>query len=111
MGTAKYHGKSLEHWLAIRVSGSDDARLDAVNAIRQLCTPEESVPLLVEALEDHCWRVRAAAAHSLYEMGCDAKTRPAVEVAWGKWERAAEDPSQEVRKGILALMAVLEREG
>jgi len=111
MGTAKYHGKSLEHWLAIRVSGGDDARLDAVNAIRQLCAPEESVPQLVEALEDHFWRVRAAAAHALYEMAQDAAARPLVEAAWGKWERAVDDPSQEVRKGILALMAVLERDG
>lgn len=109
MGTAKYHGKSLEHWLAIRVSGGDESRLQAVEAIRQLCGAEECVPLLVEALGDHCWRVRAAAAHALFEMGRDAQSRPAVEAAWGKWERAAEDPSQEVRKGILALMVVLER--
>ena len=64
MGTDKFHGKALEHWLAIRVSGGDDARLDAVEAIRHLCEVEESVPLLVEALEDHFWRVRAAAAHA-----------------------------------------------
>jgi HEAT repeat protein len=111
MGANKFHGKSLEHWLAIRVSGGDDARLDAVNAIRQLCTPAESVPLLVEALEDHFWRVRAAAALALYEMAQNSAARPLVEAAWSKWERAADDPSQEVRKGILALMAVLEREG
>jgi hypothetical protein len=109
MGVAKFHGKSLEHWLAIRVSGGDEARLQAVEAIRQLCSAAECVPLLVEALEDHCWRVRAAAAHALFELGRDVQTRPVVEAAWGKWERAAEDPSQAVRKGILALMAVLER--
>jgi HEAT repeat protein len=109
MAAGDFKGKALEHWLAIRVSGKDESRLEAVDAIRLLCEPEERVLLLVEALGDHCWRVRAAAMRALFEVALPIGTRPLVEAAWGKWERAIDDPSQEVRKVAFGLIATLER--
>ena len=103
-----FNGRDIAHWLGVRLSGEDEARWEAVDAIRHLCGPETSVPLLLDTLlKDQYWRARCLAAHALFDLAMDREE----EVNWTdlmpQLQSAALDPSEEVRGQIAELLTVL----
>jgi hypothetical protein len=109
MEPSTFRGRDTEHWLSARLSGDDDTRWEAIDAIRHLCGPDTSVPLLLDTLlNDHYGRARGLAAHALYDLAVDS----AEEVNWAeimpRLQIAANDPDEGVREQIAELFDALE---
>jgi HEAT repeat protein len=62
---------SFEHWVQALHGPEDEARSAAVDALRHMGSASETIDLFIEALSDRYWRVRALAAHALYDMAHD----------------------------------------
>ena len=63
-----WDGQSLEHWVRTLYDPDDEARWKAIDALRHIAHPLQTIPLFIEALNDRYWRVRALAAHSFYDI-------------------------------------------
>ena len=108
MEHSTFRGRDIEHWLCARLSGDDEVRWEAIDAIRHLCGPETSVPLLLDTLlNDGYSRARGLAAHALFDLAMDR----VEEVNWMEMmphlQSAANDPSDGVREQIAELLDVL----
>jgi HEAT repeat protein len=69
-----WEGRPLEYWVEALHHPDGETRWTAIDALRHLAHPSEAVPLLTEALTDRYWRVRALAAHALYDMAHEKST-------------------------------------
>ncbi len=65
---AMWDGQPFEYWVRTLRDAEDDVRWKAVDALRHIGPPSETVELFIAALSDPCWQVRALAAHALYDM-------------------------------------------
>jgi HEAT repeat protein len=65
---ALWDGKPIEYWVRALHDPEDEARWAAVDALRHIAHPSQTIGLFIGALGDRYWRVRALAAHSLYDM-------------------------------------------
>lgn len=103
-----FHGQPLSHWLTARTSADDETRWKAVDAIRHICTPDVSMPMFLETLQDdRYWRSRALAAHAIYDFAWDAEFRPLVNAAVPALLDSLDDASREVREQVIATFELL----
>lgn len=106
-----FHGQPAGYWLRTRLSGDDEARWEAIDAIRHICAPEDSIPLFLDTLRnDQYWRARALAAHALYDLAIDSPRDPRLIDAMPQLSTAADDSSPEVREQVEEFMALLNAE-
>ena len=104
-----FNGQSAEYWLRTRLSGDDEARWEAIDAIRHICAPDVSVLLFVDTLrKDSYWRARALAAHASYDLAFDHSEVPRLISAKPYFLAALNDSSAEVREQVKELLGVLE---
>lgn len=63
---------SPSEWARVlREDADDEGRWRALDALRHVGKAEETINPFLEALEDRYWRVRALAAHALYDLILD----------------------------------------
>jgi hypothetical protein len=108
MNDFTFRGRDIEHWIGARSSGDDETRWEAIDAIRHLCEPETSVPLLLDTLlNDRYSGARGLAAHALFDLAIDR----AEGVNWTEMMphllSAANDPSEGVREQVAEILDVL----
>lgn len=105
----RFHGHPIEYWLEIRLSGEDEERWEAVDAIRHLCSPATSIPLILATLrEDPYWRARALAAHAIFDLVIDPSEHDLALTLLPPLDEFANDPSPEVRDQISQTIALIE---
>jgi hypothetical protein len=105
-----FRGKALDHWLCLRISGEDEARWEAIDAIRHICRPDVSIPLFLDTLHnDSYWRARALAAHALYDLAFESEYRPRLLEILPSLRNALVDSSIEVRENVNNLLELLEQ--
>lgn len=66
-----WNNRPLDHWVEMLRHGDDETRWQAVDAIRHLAHPSDSLHFFLSALGDSYWPVRALAAHALYDIAHD----------------------------------------
>jgi hypothetical protein len=104
----EFHGYSEEHWFVTRTTGDDERRWEAVDAIRHICSPSVSIPLLIETLRtDSYWRARALAAHALCDLAYDANSRKLLNPAVEPLIQAMGDESRDVCEQSIATLGLL----
>lgn len=104
-----FRRRSIEYWLVARLDSDDETRWEAVDAIRHICDPASSVPLLLDSLvNDRYPRARALAAHALFDLAIDR-------VEGLDWQKilpvlviASDDPSDDVREQVADILKVLQ---
>lgn len=108
---SSFHGKALDEWLRVRCCGDDDTRWEAIDAVRHICAPDDSIPLLLDTLRnDTYWRARALAAHALYDLSFDSKFRQRLMETVPFVRDALTDSSVEVREQVNELLESLGQE-
>lgn len=106
---ASFRGRPAEYWLHARLSGDDEARWEAIDAIRHICPPDESVRLFLDTLHtDSYWRARALAAHALYDLALDRSEVARLVAVMPQLLAALNDSSANVREQIAELLEVLD---
>ncbi len=104
----QFQGHSVDHWFRVRTTGDDEARWEAIDAIRHLCAPDVSVPLLLETLvNDSYWKARALAAHAMYDLVWSADFRPSVTAAIPTLIDTLQDESREVCEQVIETFEAL----
>jgi len=89
-------GLPLEHWVRTLREGHDEDRWRAVDAVRHIAQPSESVTLFIEALNDRYWRARGLAAHALYDLAFEDEYVPLLLQAVIPLANALSDESSDV---------------
>jgi hypothetical protein len=103
-----FDGKPQEHWLRSRLTGDDETRWKAIDAIRHICVPSVSIPLFFDTLRtDPFWRARALAAHALCDIAYDNPNNAAIVESIPVLVECAADPSFEVREQLEELLKLL----
>jgi HEAT repeat protein len=93
-----WNGQPLSYWLDALGAADGEKRWQAVDALRHIADPMETVPLFIAALQhDSFWRTRALAAHALYDMAFDAELRPLLHPVALQIAGALKDESPHVR--------------
>ena len=104
----QFHGHSADHWLRVRTTGDDEARWEAIDAIRHICVPTVSMPLFLDTLaNDSYWRSRALAAHAIYDLAWESEFQPLVAGSMPALIKALEDASSEVLEQIIVTLELL----
>lgn len=108
MNDITFRGRDIKYWLSARLSGDDETRWNAIDAIRHLCGSERSVPLLLDTLRNDTYSgARGLAAHALFDLAIDRDEG----VNWAELMphllSAANDPSDGVREQIAEILNVL----
>lgn len=107
-----FHGRDFDDWSRIRLSGGDEERWEAIDAIRHICSPETSIPLLLDTLHnDTYWRARGLAAHALFDLVACPEPDSRVADVLPALRLAANDPSSEVRAQVGEILALFEQGG
>jgi hypothetical protein len=105
----QFHGHSIDYWLDKRLTGDDEARWEAIDAIRHLCAPMTSVPLFLETLRtDGYWRARALAAHGIFDLVIDPSDHDSTLAMLPPLDEFTNDPSQHVRDRISEIVALIQ---
>lgn len=91
-----WEGNPVEYWVQELRSPEDESRWAAVNALRHIGHPSKTISLFIDALSDSYWRVRALAAHSLYDMAHEEALIPMLCQAISPLGKALSDESPEV---------------
>jgi HEAT repeat protein len=68
-----WKGRPLEYWIETLQDPDDEARWGAIDALRHISDPSQSIPLFVRFLSDRYWRARALAVHALYDMAFEVE--------------------------------------
>jgi HEAT repeat protein len=93
-----WDGRPASRWIEMLAHPEDEKRWRAVDALRHIAPPSESIRLLLDALQrDGYWRARALAAHALHDMAVDAENRSLLREAIGPLAEALSDSSSHVR--------------
>lgn len=69
--STSWNRRPLEHWIPLLQAPEDEARWGAVDAMRHIAPPAMSVKILIGALGDRYWKVRALATHALHDLIVD----------------------------------------
>lgn len=76
-----WEGRAANDWVRTLSLGDDMARWKAVDALRHIASPTDTIPLFIDALKDPYGDVRGLAAHALYDMAEDEEFAPLL-VNW-----------------------------
>jgi HEAT repeat protein len=71
-----WDGQPLEYWLRTLHDPDDEARWRAIDALRHIAHPSQTIALFTVALNDRYWRARALAAHALYDLAHEDEMVP-----------------------------------
>lgn len=94
--------KPASYWLDARTKGDEEMRWEAIDAIRHLCPPKQSIPLFIDTLtHDRYWRSRGLAAHAIFDLACGPKADPEVVAHLSSIIEFLEDDSRDVRRQIV----------
>ena len=98
----------VDFWLRVRLSGDNELRWEAIDAIRHLCEPKLSVPLFIDTLlHDSYECARWLAAHALYDLAIHREYRSLLRKELSQLHRAESDPSAEVRIEVCEMISIL----
>ena len=61
-------GRPASDWVRTLSRGDDMARWKAVDALRHIASPTDTIPLFIDALKDADGDVRGLASHALFDM-------------------------------------------
>jgi HEAT repeat protein len=104
-----WDGKDLAYWLEMLRVGDDETRWNAIDVIRHIADPSQSVNIFVQALlSDTYWRARALAAHALYALSFDKEFTELLSTAVDALANSLTDESPHV---ALSAAYTLERLG
>ena len=103
----RWEDHPLAHWLENLDHPDADTRWRAIDAVRHLADPARIVQVCVPALKDEFWRVRALAAHALFDLACEPAHRPAIAGILDPLANAILDGSPEVRLNAIATLELL----
>jgi HEAT repeat protein len=93
-----WNGHPASYWIKMLEHPDGTVRWKTIDALRHIARPEQSVPLFATALRrDSDWRVRALAAHAVYDLAFDADLRPLLRQAIIPLADALSDDSSHVR--------------
>src|SRR4051794_12656756 len=93
-----WDGRPVSQWVELLAHPEDETRWRAVDAIRHVVPPSQSIRLLINTLRrDGYWRARALAAHALYDMAGDEVVRPHLRDTIGPLAESLSDASPDVR--------------
>jgi hypothetical protein len=105
----RFHGHPIDYWLEKRLSGDDEQRWGAIDAIRHLCYPATSIPLFVATLrDDPYWRARALAAHAIFDLVIEPSEHDFALTLLPPLSEFLDDPSQEVRDQISKTITLID---
>ena len=105
---SKFHGHQIGYWLDKHLTGDDEERWEAVDAIRHLCAPTTSIPLFLETLrDDDYWRARGLAAHAIFDLVVDPSDHDSTLAMLPPLDEFMNDPSQNVRGQISEIIALI----
>jgi len=94
----QFNGHSKSYWLGVRTTGDDEKRWEAIDAIRHICSPDQSMPLFLDTLRhDDYWRARSLAAHAIFDLVCCPKPEPVVTANLPEIIALLQDDSRDVR--------------
>lgn len=103
-----YNGYPLDHWVQVRNSDDEETRWKAVDAIRHLCAPNESMPLFLETLaNDSYWRARSLAMNAICDLAYEDKYKSVVLAAIPTCIKALQDESREVRYEAVMVLKLI----
>lgn len=75
-----WNKRPLTYWLNAIHDSDGETRWEAVDALRHLLNPSQSIPILIDIVENEpYWRARALAAHALFDIGAYPPTRPSLD--------------------------------
>ena len=99
MGSADplWNGQPTSYWVEMLRHPDGEIRWQAIDAIRHISPPIDSIPLFICALRDNDWRTRALAAHALYDLAFDEELHCLLQQAVIPLVDALEDDSPHVR--------------
>ncbi len=96
-----------DFWFAARIGDNDEMRWMAIDAIRHNCSPEVSLPLFLDTLQNDSYDyARGLAAHAIFDLVIDRmiKLRPHEEMPI--LLAALQDPSKSVREQVAQIIAL-----
>jgi HEAT repeat protein len=102
-----WDGKPALHWIENLLHPDGDQRLRAVDALRHIARPSQTVPSFLRVLEDRDWRVRALAVHSFYDMAHDEGVLELLTEAIPALTTALSDECEEVRLNAVYTLELL----
>jgi HEAT repeat protein len=77
-----WNGHAASHWIEMLDHPAGEVRWQAIDALRHIARPEQTVPLFAMALRrDSYWRVRALAVHAVYDLAFEEDLRPILRQA------------------------------
>ncbi len=93
----RWDGHAESHWIERLDHPDGEVRWRAIDALRHIARPEQTVPLFVAALRgDRDWHVRALAAHAVYDLAFEEHHWPILRGAIIPLAEALEDESLDV---------------
>jgi len=102
-----WKGKPFEYWVRELRSPENESRWTAVDALRHIGSPSHTITLFTNVLNDSYWRVRALAAHSLYDMAHEDALVPMLCQAISPLGEALSDESPEVVLNVAYTLELL----
>jgi len=103
----RFNRYPVEYWFNLRMQGNDEERWNAVDAIRHVCEPTISVPLMLDTIKtDSYSRARGLAAHALYDLAVDSPEQIPADV-YPQLIAAVQDPDPGVRTQVEELLKEL----
>src|SRR5262249_60237498 len=88
---------AASYWIEMLDHPDGEVRWEAIDALRHIARPEQTVPLFARALRrDSDWHVRALAAHAVYDLAFEEDLRPLLRQAVIPLAEALKDQSPDV---------------
>jgi HEAT repeat protein len=91
-----WKGWPLEYWIEALQDPDDEARWGAIDALRHIADPSQTIPLFVRSLSDRYWRARSLAVHALYDMAFEVKFLPLLSQAVTPLANALSDSRSDI---------------
>ncbi len=92
-----WNGHAASHWIEMLDHADGEVRWQAIDVLRHIAMPEQTVPLFATALRrDSYWRVRALAAHAVYDLAFEEDLRHLLREAVIPLAGALKDESPDV---------------
>jgi HEAT repeat protein len=102
-----WDGKPLEYWVQTLQDPHGEARWKAIDALRHVAHPSQTIPLFVLSLTDLYWRARALAVHALYDISFEEEFVPLLSQAVAPLADALSDVSSEIRLEVARTLELL----
>ncbi len=103
-----WNGHTASHWIEMLDHPDGEVRWQAIDALRHIAKPEQTVPLFTTALRrDSDWHVRALAAHAVYDLAFEEDLRPLLREAVIPLAEALKDKSPDVALNAVHALELL----